>query len=491
MIGFGGMDGSAISQAGWRYYLGQTPYVDFHTVAPPCYLVVPGLAFSLFGVSWFSLVQITAIFSAGTFLLHYWLLRRLSWNLRWSLTLAFMTQAITLLPVSWWTYNQTTSIATILFGAAACLLARSPTLRLNQAVLILTMVMLSWMKPNVAGLMLIGTSVILLWNPRTRIVYAACALIGAVISILLLICCRVNPLAMIHSYLASGGRLGNLTMLSICLWRSHEMEAAISLILLVPLFIALLIKGNPFTLPRPWPESYRPILGLAGLTMLCGIFGTATNNEDSMVDAAIILCGAALWLFHPDAGGTDIAGTDPLQRRLPDILACTSVVFFSIFGLFDSISRDRIASIGPGTFFEYTPVIEAQSPPFFKGMLTGERLLGVLSDITSTLAQQGIHDKESVFFGPRIDFGYAAYNFIPHKGMFLWWPGTGEASDEEMDVVLSNFAAWRPRLCLFLINDFTYMPKRMLQYLGENYDVQNQGNLTVLKLREGSRPPAP
>lgn len=482
MIQFGGMDGSAAIQAGWRYYLGQKPYVDFETPAPPCYLVIPGVAFHLFGVNWSALVLPAAIFCAGTFLLHIALLRRLFWNWTSSLSLALTTQAITILPVSWWSYNQTTSVAAVLFVTACAVLVRNPADRLNQSAVILTMIILSWMKANVAGLALIGATGVLLLNPRTRTAYLLSAVLAVLGSVGLLILSGINPIDMVTAYLSSGGRLGSKAMLMRCFWINDHNEAVVTLALLIPSLAGLILWSATRLRRSENPPGYWTILALAAVAILCGVAGMCTNNDHNMVDAAGILSGAALAIFHPvlpQNGEVAKAG-----RRLPDILVLTSVILLGLLGSLVTYNRARIWSIGPGAFYQDTPLQTIEEPRFFEGLETGPRLATLLIETNNLLVTAPDLPRDSVFFGPRIEFGYAAFGFIPKKGLFLWWPGTGEAPESKIEEVTRRFAEWNPKLCIFLRNDFTFMPPALLKHLSEHYDIYHSKTLTILKQRQ-------
>ncbi|MDX6766672.1 MAG: hypothetical protein SFU85_07770 [Candidatus Methylacidiphilales bacterium] len=488
MIHFGGLDGSAVVQSAWRFYLGQVPYRDFLTAAPASYLVLPGLGFCLFGVSWHAIVLVAALFSAFALVLHYVILIRIGWGFRWAFILSAVTQVAAILPLCFLHYNQSAAVSAVLFGSASCLLAHSPKNRANQVLFIITMILMSWMKPNIAGLMLVGSSVFLLLDKRTRVPFVYCAGIAVVLSISLMLCFRLNPFGLVASYMgSSGGRLWNFLNLYRNLWRTDALEASITFLLLSPLFAALMLRGNPFKGCVNSGPFFVTISHLGAVSTLTGFVGMATNCEHNMVDAVMVLSGMCFLIFNASDPSEVAAKSTPLRQietRLCDIFAFTGVVFLGLFGFLMGLSRFRVESIGQNMFFQDAKPLKVFAPPFFAGLRTGEIFLKVLQDIEATLAAAGLTDKESVFFGPRMEFAYAAYQFIPPKNQYLFWPGTGEARPEEIEGAVSDFIKWNPKLCIFLLNDFTYMPQSLLIHLSAHYDVSNTQTLTVLRLRE-------
>src|SRR5208283_5372101 len=63
----GGYDHSILVDFGWRLYQGQIPYKDFPCTVPIAFPLGAKFAFQWFGVSWRSIIAMTALFSMATF----------------------------------------------------------------------------------------------------------------------------------------------------------------------------------------------------------------------------------------------------------------------------------------------------------------------------------------------------------------------------------------------------------------------------------------
>jgi len=487
MIQFGGMDGSAVIQAAWRYHLGQEPYRDFLTPAPPSYLIIPGLAFKFLGVAWTSLVRIAAVASAAAFVGQYYLLRRVGWPCLWCFAVSLCTQTVTMLPIGWWTYNQTTAVFASLYTTAAMAFLSGPRDRVARVALGISMLLLSWGKPNVAGLLLSGSAVIFLSSKATRNPFIIVSVVSAAISVGLLVGLNVDPRRLVESYLGSGGRLGNKGMFLQCFIFNDYWESMVTVPLLITMLLAVGLAWRRAslwiaTIPKqlPW---------LLFLMIVTSLAAMATNNELNMVDAPLFFLATAgfvlanrpriYWRIR-----SDLFSNSSLAR----IMTLGSIAALFCFGMRISIHRQRIMSIGWLTFWQPGALQSIEAPPFFRGMEVGRRFQSVLAELQIVLRKSNISnlDRHEVFFGPRMEFAYAAFDFVPPPGLFLWWPGTGEASPEQIDTVVARFQLWRPKLCVFLKNDYTYMPKVLCDFLSDHYTVTHFGELTLFYRRNGN-----
>lgn len=477
MIHFGGMDGSAALQAAWRYTLGHTPYEDYRSVAPVAYLVPSGVAFELFGVRWRSLVILTALFAALTFVWQDALLRRAGLPDRWSLLVALLTQALTTIPLGWWSYNQTTAVAGALFASAAFAFVAAPQSRGAFVSLVASMAILSWMKPNVAGILLAGVAIVLLIGRRTRGRFVIAAAAAIVLSVGALLLSGVNPLRMIASYLGAGGRvLDGETFMNYFYWAR---EAFWTLQFLAAGLLAVFVRllGTAHDGER---RGWMPV-AISIVCIAAGLIGMGTNNEFNSVDAPVVATALAILAM---------TGTAP-RERVPRVATVILLAFglggLTLLGLRFTVTRERIRTIGPSMFHEPGPVTRLTDPPLFAGMAVGPRLRSTVAEIKRVL-RENPHGATDVFFGPRMEFGYPAWRLVPAKGMSLWWTGTGEAGPEDEEAVRQAFVRWNPRLCIFLENDFTYVSPGVRKFLDSEYTRSDSGNLTVYVRRNRSRP---
>ena len=491
MMQFGGMDGSALIQGAWRYYLGQTPLVDFYTVAPPSYIVLPGLAFKLFGPSWHSLVLLTSIYSAVCFILLIEVLQRAGIGFRLSYGISLMTLFCTTISLGWWSYNQTTTIAAVMFLAASAALFKNPKSKANSSIFVIAIVQLSWMKPNVAGFLMLAVAIQGILFKGTRKIMLFLVMIGAIASIALLLISRVNPLLLLDSYLTAGGRLSNPFMLGQCLLYVDKLEVGISLALLMPIISAIIIRFDGLCyLNQMNVRLSQNNITLAVISFAAFLIGILTNNDLHALESPMFVVGAILLMIKSDLdfGSNELnkVSNDSI-KSLKDVIAhsltWTTIISYITFFTFVTVSRYRIESIGSGMFFEHTQLVCVQNNRFFQDVMVGPRFYNIITEINQILGVTSSNrvNSTSVFFGPRMEFGYAAYGCNAYKGLFQWWPGTGEASETQIDEVFRNFVEWNPEICIFLKGDFTFIPIKFLEYLSRKYDVTNSENLTILK----------
>jgi hypothetical protein len=488
MIQFGGFDGSALLQGAWRYYQGQAPYTEIIAPGvPPSYLVFPGLAFHLFGVTWHSIVLMTALYAAATLLVQYAMLRRLRFGMPAALGTAFAIQAVSLLPISWWHYNQATAVAGALFVTASVLFLRERGLW-SDILFVASTVLLSWMKINVAGLLLAGVGIVMLCRCGRRWRYLACMTVAVAVSVAAMCAARVSPPALIHSLLEASGRVGSLRMLKMCLWTVDADEAVTTLAV-----AAVLVASCGALLWRCRREILRDgegraVLAIAILSFIAGFAGMATNLEHNMVDTPCVFTGVVLVfsLTRPAAALPWSTGT---ARMVVMVALCIGLL--ATLGVANAFSRNRIASIGPGMFYEAGPTVALSQPELFSGLQSSPRLALDLRDIQSVLdaLPPGIRQEGRVFFGPRMEFGYPAYGITPPPGMSVWWMGTGEGRPETVHAVVETFRRWNPVCCIFLRDDFTYMPPELLRHLAENYVIASGRDMTLLWLKTEPPPP--
>ncbi len=479
MIHFGGFDGSALLQGAWRYHQGQAPYTEIVAPGvPPSYLVFPGLAFGLFGVSWHSLVLLTALYAAGTFLVQHVLLRRLGFGLAPALGLAFAVQAVSLLPLSWWHYNQATSVAGALFVTASVLFIRERGLA-SSLLFIACTVLLSWMKVNVAGFLLAGVGVVMLCRCGERRRYLACLAAAVALSVAAMLAARVSPAALVRALLEASGRVGHLGMLRMCLWSVDMGEAAATLAVLAVVMAACCVyawhcRRKICCNWRPAPDFAVVLLAIAA-----GFIGMATNLDHNMADAPCVItgCGILLCAWRPSS--------DHVSSRGFARAAVVGIGLLAAIGLGFTVFRSRVASIGPGMFYEEGETVMLSQPPLFDGLRAGPRLALELRDMQALLdaLPPGIRQKGLVFFGPRMEFGYPAFGVTPPPGMPVWWMGTGEGRPETVHAVVETFRRWNPVCGIFLRGDATYMPPELIDHLNRNYLIVDGRDMTFLWLK--------
>jgi len=169
MTQFGGFDHSMVIDSGWRLFNGQHPFSNFPCTAPISFFLIPYYAFMIFGVYWYSLVIVFAIFSSVTFLWSFALLTQLFESHWYRLVFAVALQALCMIPVSYWWYNPVTAASGIIFALSAYVWLRRPKLAAAAWSYFFSLLLLATMKPNVAGCLILPIFAILLTSREHRV----------------------------------------------------------------------------------------------------------------------------------------------------------------------------------------------------------------------------------------------------------------------------------------------------------------------------------
>jgi hypothetical protein len=354
-------------------------------------------------------------------------------------------------------------------------------------------------KANVAAVLLASTFVAIAWiGKRWRLAVSMYALAG-VLSILFLLLAGINPFLVIKAYVQWGERVLSLKNFIYFILFKHDTEPAQTFVLLIPFFAGLVILA----LRTDWISKQnsaagisRRILGfLTGVRndligpitfFLIGTFTTVivtgTNNSfdfqelPPLLTGAVFLSHSAEWHFR----GARI-------RTIATSLIAASVILLTANALKWTCQRTHIYYVGPGMFYEDLPLTRLTAPPFFNGMNAGPKLAAVLNEIAQVLKTEDyrLGATASVFFGPRIDFAYAAFGIRPVPGFPLWWEAFHDDGKPRTAVMVERFKKTRFKLAVFLRRDYTFFPPSLIEYLNREYIAHDTNTLTIHVLREG------
>lgn len=469
MIQFGGFDHSALIDMGWRIHLGQKPFRDFPCTMPPLFYLGAGSSFDLFGVRWWSLIALAAAYSFATFLWSYGLLLRVFGDRFGAWLYAFMIQICTSVLVSYWWYNPVTTIAAVLALLSFWVLLGPSDNWWIRTSCVASLSLLALAKPNIAGLLISATLVIGLFSGKRWIVIFLMT-IAAAIALAVLAIFRIRPGDVVEGYLGIAGRGATFNQLFQDLGAAEKTLFTGLLALL--LFPWLMNATNVFR------RRSSPLFWLSLVGLLAGLYGFVTNGEAKPVDLPMVFLCSMLGLGM--SGSNEYAN---FNKGLPSVFRWSgyySAIGFLIMGIAcaQAVTRHRVETIGPGLFFENQVSEYPPSPDFFKGLHTGDTFPEVCSEVASVLA--GV-DRYSVYFGPRMQWAYAAFGLTPPTNQPSWWhPGVSFPKSLESKYI----SAWSSRkfaTLVFFKNDLTYMPQEFIELLVAEYSVdQSYPLLTVL-----------
>ena len=468
---FGAWDEDLLVHAGTYYAQGFKPYIGFDCTMPPFFMACVRCGVKLLGLQWSSFTLIAATFSALTSLWIFALLRRCAIPSHWALAITIGAEMSTMLVIPFWWYNNSSSVAVVLLclSVLACLYPQKSLLPWVSLSLSLAMVITS--KPNIATaclmpLVLLATKDKVQW---AKIVAASAGALG--IARLICFVAQMPPIAVLHSY-AEVAKLRGTPFLLLREMRWPEQQFQIFFIVVsaicfaAPLAIALKRRSIPW-----------PLLAVCTIAALTSFAMAVTNSEMKSSDLSPLLVAAAvLWL-------------QPWEKMQPGAGRKTVLVgllsLFMVMSSFYGVIHLRILNIGPGMYYEPLQTQTIQSG-FFAGLEAGPRLQRVLAQTSEVLS---MYPSQRVFFGPRMEFAYAAFKKPLAPGMPLVWDAGNLFAAKRLPQFLLTFQQRDPDLLIFLKDDYTRMGL-VATYIetAETYRHTDQFNELTVYVRNRSIP---
>ncbi len=492
---FGGYDFGILIDSGWRLASGQIPYRDFTFTLPPGFYLGVKYAFQLFGVTWDAQLYGAALYACGSFLWIYYLLASLLETRPAAYLAALAIECAAMLLPSFWWYNNITSIAGCIFFLSCLLYVReyrrwsflatssSPPEPRPPAAPIraplsyaASLFLLGLMKPNTAGLLGLGGLALAAaatrrWRPLAGLTLAAVAA-----ALVALMANGVNPAALIQSYRGAAVDRGGITAFGLNDAKPLDIFRVI---------LCLFALAAPFTLWRDrFADSIRRAQGpqiAAGLLLLLGpaaaMYAIFSNGEFKDVEWPLFICAGVVVLFGAPPE-PDRAAKERKLRRFYVAFLCSLVAA----DLYIGAIRYRVETIGYRAFFEWGDASHPVDSPFFPHLRASARFQAVVAQ-----ARQALKENQGpVFFGPRLEFGYAAFGIPSPRNLPVWWhPGTAFARADE-PAFLRNWLDRRFATLIFLRNDFTYYSPEFLSLIANLYSRDDRyAELTVFHARPG------
>lgn len=474
---FGGWDFSILVDSAWRFYQGQIPYKTFICTTPPGFLIGGMLAFKFFGVCWFSLVLIAAIYGGLTFLWSCWLLKKLAKSRLTALVLAFLLQSSTTLLAGFWWFNPVTTIAGILFFLSALLFLRRPYSRSVTFSYLGSLLLLLFMKPNTVGVEVVGITIILffIFSHTNRIKLIAISIISLIGWIAILSFFNINVIDLLRSYQSIAHRAFTLKQfIDNNLFQMGVVERSLG-ISIWTIFILLLISLSRFI-----ANFFTAQKGIALIAITAGIFATINNCENALMSLQLILFGA--WALLEEIKKDSKELIDKLRFLIAfDYLAFLLLCYFLLgLSLGEAVVRNRVKGIGD--FFEYTTSSEVISGDFFEGVSASPffiRLHAVMTTALPFYLERG----DSIWFGPRLGWAYADFNVPSPTDQPVAWEREVFYAPSQESYLIRKWIEKKFDILVFLKNDFTYLPIGLLQFIANNYFLAQQSTPIMIFYR--------
>ena len=414
---YGAWDFNILIDAGWRQMLGQVPFVDFVTTNPPGFNLGIKYAFEWFGVSWDANLYFSALFACVTFLWMYWLMVRLSLGRLAAMAVAFAIECAAMLTLCFWWYNNSTLILAAVFFLSCLLYATQSRSIPTQASYLVSLTLLSLMKPNIAGVSIAGGVVLLLVVTERKMRLMLLTLAAAATAVGLLWIEHVSIAAMLASYLSvAKEHLGQSAEFGYRTMSQYEQGSAFIWIglLAVPLFGVVPRIGKQIS-GRDWKGIALSLF--FPLALAVALYGLATNGEYRDVECTALLAAGAVLTFGMRWNG-------PLLRRVFIAIVCAAMAGDLYYGA----ARVRVYEIGPHLFFEWRDNGSRVEGGFLKNMRVSSTMIEVEREAGSALKTY----PGPYFFGPRLEFNYAVFGLPSPVHLPLYWQaGTSFGLPEE------------------------------------------------------------
>ncbi len=466
---FAAYDYQIVIDTAWRQYLGQRAYVDFLSSAPPGFDLGLKYAFLFFGPTWNAVLLLTAIFTVVTFLWSYWLLRKAGGGVWVAFLTALAVQSSAMLTLCFWWYNNTAIVMATLFLLSCVLFLRGSVDWRGQTSLLTSAVLLLLMKPNFAGLAVLGgaLTVLLFGHARRRFLLLMAGSCG--FAFVLLLAHRISLVNLAAAYQGASKERGvwsTFGLQAMLVRRGDAVVAYCSLAALcVPLALFLI-----WTVRKGWPGQGWKSLGAVGITLtsvVVAVYGLRTNGEIPNLEWAVLL--AALGVF--------VAG----NLQVPSWLRTMAAVLLFTFTVSDMyVGVTRLRMHYTGVFFNADKSDNRVTSGLLGGMYVSDDLRAEQEDAAKVMRELD----GPYFFGPRIDFSYAEYGLVSPPHLPVWYH-RGTAFDQTlMPVILERWRKENFRTLIFYKNDHSYYTPEFMALIGSRYTVERRTrSLTVYRAR--------
>jgi hypothetical protein len=444
---FGGYDHSAMIQSGWLQLRSFVPFKDFPCTFPPLFFLGTRYAFLLFGVRWKAFVLLMAVFATLSFFFLIRQLRALGFTAASATSLALTAEMGTAVVCSFWWHNPITSLVGIMTFTSALVCLAHPNDNSGWLLLGAAFTLLVLSKPNVWP---IGACLLPLFasqhasqdagrdasqRPRVMGVMALAVLLSGVLCWLH----GLSPFGVLHTYADIAQTRGNpLRSIVFREWGHGDATTMVGIAAaLMCLFLGVLIT-NRHEVGTYWRQYFCCLV-----TALTSLAMFNMNYEIKTSDLTPLVIALAVAAYRPWS-----------ERRLDGfgrIATVTVMAALVAISGYWGVTRTRVRNIGEGKFFE-SAATETMSSGFFAGLHSGPHLPRVLHQIESVL---GEYPAQRIFFGPRMEFAYAAFRREPPRGMPIWWdPGTSFAMGDFYQISRA-FDHNTFDLLIFLKDDYT------------------------------------
>ena len=472
---FGGYDFSILIDTGWRLASGQTPYRDFVCTTPPGFYLGVKYAFQVFGLRWDAQLYAASLYASASFLWIYYLLGALLETRAAAYLTALAIECATMLLPSFWWYNNITSVAACVFFLSCFLYLHHPDRVASRLSYAGALALLGLMKPNIAGLLGLGGMALVFVASRRRAMLVVLTIVAAAGVVAALAINGVSLGGMLASYRAAAIDRGGLSAFGFN--DAKPLDIFRDILCVMALAAPLSLWGRRFARAMRRMDLRQTAVGLLlPLGPAVSVFAMFSNGELKDVEWPLFIASGALLLFGASPLG-DPAANGRLRRFYVAFL-CSPMAA----DLYMGAVRYRVEGIGYHSYFEWRDASHTVDVPFFSNLKASGRFQTVVEEVRQTLKG----NPGPVFFGPRMEFSYAAFGVASPTHLPAWWhPGTSFARTDE-PALLKNWLNHRFATLIFLKDDFVYYSPLFFSMIDALYSRDERySELTVFHVKDG------
>lgn len=489
-IQYGSNDGSLVTNTAWPLHLGQTAYIDVVTGMPPLLLLSAKWSFDIFGITWSSIVTMTALMAMIFFVLQTYLFVKNEIHSALSILFSLYIQIVCWMPTSFLWHNGMTSASVALLISSVWLIYKHPSKQINYYLYVFSLFITLQTKPNLAATSIVLTYFyLILFTKSQKVKITLCVIFSIFLTyIFLAVFNGIHPISILNTYKLFSNRVLVLKNFVDILFRHFIWEKVLSLLLLI-------LSMRAFSLFLKYEEKQKyEYLSFFLASLIISFIGATTNNDFKIQEITPVT--TSIFLITTTSRGSYL-----LINNKPELLLNISILLSIIFGLVLSVTRIRIYEEGPDVFFQEPPLIQLHSPHFFQGVKTGQRMINVLAELQQFTENHGYLNNlsASVFFGPRLDFAYATYNIEPRPGIPLWWEAFKD-DNIQTGIMVNRFAEQHYEHIVLLHcdvkkyiceghydehgSDMTFFPEVLRQFIYSTYFPEYLDELTIYHIRK-------
>ncbi len=449
---FGGYDLSPIIDLSWRLSNHEVAAKDFINTMPLLFILLIKLV-SFGHLSWIDLTSanITAVFL--TYLLLYGISNLRKCSETWFASVALVISIPLVYTNHLWHSSLSQYSAMIYFYAVYIAINVNLTSKKLFIYIFIGASLVALSKQNISVPILLSVPIFLiLIKENNRYLISIATIAGSILGIFLAACfLDVSAEGFIYSYLAILGR----TKPDPAMWNAImaiELHKPLLILSLLLLFLTFFMVAKNFRKQIKRKMFLLLFLILAFIPMVTD-WDTKFNN----VPFFLFICITAIYY----------EGFQLKQKffEIAAIFLLAGILFVSVIG---GAVRERMMHVGP---FYQTPAEFRIESGYFSGLQAGENFKKLLFEIN---AVEKKYPLKKIFFGPRIEFSYMTTKTKSPLGMPLWFhPGTSYALNDELRVI-ETFKKLEFEVLVFAHNDRTRMPAGILEYIQNNFHLENE-----------------